>query len=332
VRWSRQVQICRFNRPATCGGIWLRVLAIEEPTHSRSGWKRTGPQGPGHANAADLMRCECPFCSRSTTLRGRIGFFKKSFHTRSIHNAWVIAREFLHWPRSRAELSLLVTEGGIEPQWALAMKERIDRTPNPLLPFRAAQRIQPLNGSQIRSRKHAGGNRLPAISFVTGTGPMARSLIRRLLSIGIRDRPTSPRSPWQNGYAERLIGSIRRECLDHVIVFSERHLRHVSFVKNVSEHRFTQGVVAIGGDRVSIAGRVKVREPVAEQAEVLAGGARTALMRSPSRPLRWLRRIRWSSLRWPITGSTAARRRISRRMALVTRRTWPLIQTLNRSG
>jgi transposase InsO family protein len=45
--------------------------------------------------------------------------------------------------------------------------------------------------------------------------------------MGIRDRPSSPRSPWQNGYAERLIGSIRRECLDHVIVFSERHLRHL---------------------------------------------------------------------------------------------------------
>src|SRR5437868_2753318 len=43
----------------------------------------------------------------------------------------------------------------------------------------------------------------------------------------IRDRPTSPRSPWQNGYAERLIGSIRRECLDHVVVFGERHLRHM---------------------------------------------------------------------------------------------------------
>src|ERR1700678_1223961 len=51
--------------------------------------------------------------------------------------------------------------------------------------------------------------------------------IRRLRSMGIRDRPTSPRSPWQNGYAKRLIGSIRRECLDHVIVFSERHLRHL---------------------------------------------------------------------------------------------------------
>jgi transposase InsO family protein len=45
--------------------------------------------------------------------------------------------------------------------------------------------------------------------------------------MGIRDRPTSPRSPWQNGYAERLIGSIQRECLDHVAVFGERHLRHV---------------------------------------------------------------------------------------------------------
>src|ERR1700686_3712126 len=51
--------------------------------------------------------------------------------------------------------------------------------------------------------------------------------IRRLRSMGIRDRPTSPRSPWQNGYAERLIGSIREECLDHVVVFSERHLRHL---------------------------------------------------------------------------------------------------------
>jgi len=51
--------------------------------------------------------------------------------------------------------------------------------------------------------------------------------IRRLRSIGIRDRPTSPRSPWQNAYAERLIGSIRRECLDHIVVFGERHLRHV---------------------------------------------------------------------------------------------------------
>ena len=43
--------------------------------------------------------------------------------------------------------------------------------------------------------------------------------VRRVRAMGIRDRPISPRSPWQNAYAERLIGSIRRECIDHVIVF-----------------------------------------------------------------------------------------------------------------
>jgi len=49
-------------------------------------------------------------------------------------------------------------------------------------------------------------------------GAYGEIFIRRLRSMGIRDRPTSPRSPWQNGYAERLIGSIRGECVDHIIV------------------------------------------------------------------------------------------------------------------
>jgi hypothetical protein len=51
--------------------------------------------------------------------------------------------------------------------------------------------------------------------------------VRRVRSLGIRDHPTSPRSPWQNGYVERLIGSIRRECLDHIVVVGEQHLRHI---------------------------------------------------------------------------------------------------------
>jgi len=50
---------------------------------------------------------------------------------------------------------------------------------------------------------------------------------QRLRAMGIRDQPIAPRSPWQNGYVERVIGSIRRECLDHVIIFGEAHLRRV---------------------------------------------------------------------------------------------------------
>src|SRR3979490_271318 len=56
-------------------------------------------------------------------------------------------------------------------------------------------------------------------------GTYGEVFIRRLRAMSIRDRPTAPRSPWQNGYCERAIGSIRRECLDHVVVFGERHLR-----------------------------------------------------------------------------------------------------------
>jgi transposase InsO family protein len=46
-------------------------------------------------------------------------------------------------------------------------------------------------------------------------------------AMGIRDKPTAPASPWQNGFAERLIGSIRRECVDHFIVLGEAHQRHI---------------------------------------------------------------------------------------------------------
>jgi len=51
--------------------------------------------------------------------------------------------------------------------------------------------------------------------------------VRRVRSMGIEQIVTSARSPWQNPFAERLIGSIRRECLDHAIVFNERHVRRL---------------------------------------------------------------------------------------------------------
>src|SRR6266568_3487076 len=67
------------------------------------------------------------------------------------------------------------------------------------------------------------------------------AVTRRLAAMGIRDHPTAPRSPWQNGQAERLIGSIRRECLDHILVFGDAHLRRIlaaytGYYKRASQH------------------------------------------------------------------------------------------------
>ena len=50
---------------------------------------------------------------------------------------------------------------------------------------------------------------------------------RRIRSLGIKEVVTAPRSPWQNPYCERVIGSCRRDCLDHVVVLNERHLRRI---------------------------------------------------------------------------------------------------------
>src|SRR6266403_4952961 len=84
------------------------------------------------------------------------------------------------------------------------------------------------------------GNRLNAdtkpIAVALCAPPMAAAFM------GIRDKPTAPASPWQNGFAERLIGSIRRECLDHVIVLGEVHLRrilksYVRYYNDIRTHR-----------------------------------------------------------------------------------------------
>ncbi len=53
------------------------------------------------------------------------------------------------------------------------------------------------------------------------------TVTRRLRAMGIRDKPIAPGSPWQNGFAERLIGSIRRECVDHMVVLGKEHLRRI---------------------------------------------------------------------------------------------------------
>jgi transposase InsO family protein len=65
---------------------------------------------------------------------------------------------------------------------------------------------------------------------------------RRMRAMGIRDKPTAAASPWQNGFAERLIGSIRRECVDHFVVLGEAHLRRIprayaGYYNNIRTHR-----------------------------------------------------------------------------------------------
>ena len=94
-------------------------------------------------------------------------------------------------------------------------------------------------------------------------GAYGEILIRRLRSMGIRDRPTSPRSPWQNGYCERLIGSIRRDLLDHVVVFGERHLRHLlrcyADYYNRSRTHLSLGKDAPARRQIQSAGRIVVR-------------------------------------------------------------------------
>lgn len=72
-----------------------------------------------------------------------------------------------------------------------------------------------------------GWKRVPRYLIRDRDSAFGEAFIRRVAAMGIRDRPTSARSPWQNGYAERLIGSIRRDCVDHVVVFGEQHLRHL---------------------------------------------------------------------------------------------------------
>jgi transposase InsO family protein len=68
-------------------------------------------------------------------------------------------------------------------------------------------------------------NTAPAYLVRDNDAAYGQVFTRRVRRMGIRDRPTSPRSPWQNAYAERLIGTLRRDCLDHVLIFGAPHLR-----------------------------------------------------------------------------------------------------------
>ena len=71
------------------------------------------------------------------------------------------------------------------------------------------------------------GDSAPQFLIRDRDGICGLSFQTRVANMGIEEVPTAPRSPWQSPYVERLIGSIRRECLNHFIVLNERHLRRI---------------------------------------------------------------------------------------------------------
>jgi len=71
---------------------------------------------------------------------------------------------------------------------------------------------------------------------------------RQAKALGTREAVIAPRSPWQNAYAERVIGSIRRECLDHVVVIGERHLREILSKYVVDYYNETRAHLSLAKD------------------------------------------------------------------------------------
>lgn len=67
----------------------------------------------------------------------------------------------------------------------------------------------------------------PTYLVCDNDGCYGHVFLSRVSAMGIRDRPTAPRSPWQNGMAQRMIGTLRRECLDHALIVREAHLRRI---------------------------------------------------------------------------------------------------------
>jgi hypothetical protein len=70
-------------------------------------------------------------------------------------------------------------------------------------------------------------NAVPRYLIRDRDGIYGVAVTRRLRAMGIRDKPVAAGSPWQNSFAERLIGTIRRECVDHIVVLGETHLRRI---------------------------------------------------------------------------------------------------------
>jgi len=107
----------------------------------------------------------------------------------------------------------------------------INVTPHPTADWIARQITEAFPWNEARRYLIRGGDRV-----------YGAAVMHRVRAMGIRDKPTAPCLPWQNGFAERLIGTIRRECVDHAIALGEAHLRRIlqayaPYYNDVRTHR-----------------------------------------------------------------------------------------------
>jgi transposase InsO family protein len=108
----------------------------------------------------------------------------------------------------------------------------------------------------------------PAYLVRDNDGAYGHAFTSRVRAMGIRDRPISPGSPWQNGYAERLIGTVRRECIDRMLIFGEAHLRRV-LASYVTYYNQVRTPLALGKD--APLGRAVQRSGVIVAIPILSG-------------------------------------------------------------
>ena len=110
----------------------------------------------------------------------------------------------------------------------------------------------------------------------------AMSFQRRVERMGIRQVVIAPRAPWQNPFAERVIGSIRRECLDLVIVLSERHLRRV--LRSTSRTTTLRGLTRVSITTARAGGRYSRSHPGLSSLSPRSAGFITATSAPPDGP------------------------------------------------
>jgi transposase InsO family protein len=90
-------------------------------------------------------------------------------------------------------------------------------------------------------------NEIPRYLIRDRDGLYGAAVTHRLRAMGIRDKPITPGSPWQNCFAERLIGSLRRECVDHIVALDEQHLRQVlKILCELLQHRENAPLIGQG--------------------------------------------------------------------------------------